>query len=130
MYQTTRLTNVFSIVFTLSAAIGFAGNTATESADEHAVAFAARPVESAEDKAPPIFKRYKGIVVRAAKDRLTVRLKWKGNKTFQVDPNATITRNGNAVRLRKLRRNDQVRLTSESDESGERLTIVRAWMPL
>lgn len=103
--------------------------TATSAEKAAARVVAATPASSAE-KPPPISKGYRGRVIRVGKHKLTVRLKWKGRRTFQVAADATITRNATPVRLRRLRRRDEVRLTAEVGPRGEHLTIIHAWMPL
>jgi hypothetical protein len=89
-----------------------------------------RPALVAAPASEAVVRRYRGRVVRVNKGRLVVQLKWKGRKTFIVDKEARITRNGKRVALRRLRRRDQVRITAKVHGDRRMVTVLHAWAPL
>lgn len=129
-HRIKNLATGLKVAFAASISTLILGQPVAVSSSEQDAAVVAPAVKAAEEKVPPIIRHYKGRIVHVGKKRITVRLKRQGRRTFKVSPQATVTRNAKAVRLRRLRPRDQVRLTSEVDASGERLTVIHAWMPL
>lgn len=84
---------------------------------------------------PPVRKSSRNIKaklvrVKPKQRQMVVRMKWKGVKTFDVADDARITRNGEPVRLQKLRPDDQLRLRVRHGSDGPEVILIHAWMPL